>query len=72
MKDLRPLSSLGRRKPGVRGFMNLIFEKSSAGEEMRMIIFCGFLVCLAAWGFSGEGGRIIAQVKALHCSVILA
>lgn len=55
VKDLRPLSSPGRRKQGVRGFMNLIFEKSSAGEEMRMIIFCGFLVCLAVWGFTGEG-----------------
>jgi hypothetical protein len=71
VKDLRPLSSPGRRKQGVRGFMNLIFEKSSAGEEMRMIIFCGFLVCLAAWGFTGEGGRAIARVRASHRSVIM-
>ena len=42
MKDLRPRSSEGRRKQG--GLMNLIFEKSSAGEEMRMIDFwCALL-----------------------------
>ena len=69
MKDLRPLSSQGRRKQG--GLMNLTFEKSPAGEEMRMIIFCGFLVCVAAWGFSEEGGRTIARIKASHRSVIL-
>lgn len=26
-------------------------EHSSAGEEMRMIMFCGLLVLLAIWGF---------------------
>ncbi|KAF8730047.1 hypothetical protein AX14_005776 [Amanita brunnescens Koide BX004] len=57
VKDLRPLSSPARRKSGVRGALSLLFERSPAGEEMRIIGFCGLLVCLSAWGFCILGAR---------------
>jgi len=64
-KDLRPPSYPGRRKTGVKGFVNLIFEKSSAGEEMRMILFCVFLVALAACGIvanrTGSRSRVRSE-----------
>ena len=53
IKDLRPHS--GRRKSGLLGILSLIFEQSSAGEEMRMILFCAFLAFLAACGISVNG-----------------
>ena len=53
IKDLRPYS--GRRKSGFIGILSLIFEQSSAGEEMRMILFCTFLAFLAACGISVNG-----------------
>jgi hypothetical protein len=52
-KDLRPFS--GRRKSGFVGVLSLIFEQSSAGEEMRMILFCTFLAFLAACGILING-----------------
>lgn len=55
VNDLRPLSSPGRRKGGIGGLMNLALERTPAGEEMRMILFCGMLVCLAMWGFMASG-----------------
>ncbi|KNZ80279.1 hypothetical protein J132_06705 [Termitomyces sp. J132] len=51
VSDLRPLSAPGRRKTGWRGMLGLLVECSFAGEEMRMIVFCGLLVSLAIWGF---------------------
>ena len=33
------------------GMLELLSENSSAGEEMRMMAFCGLLVFLAMWGF---------------------
>jgi hypothetical protein len=54
VKDLRPYYS-GRRKSGFLGILSLIFEQSSAGEEMRMILFCAFLALLAACGISVNG-----------------
>ncbi|KAF8070018.1 hypothetical protein FPV67DRAFT_1485811 [Lyophyllum atratum] len=56
VRDLRPLSAPGRRKTGWRAAVGLVFEHSSAGEEMRMIIFCGLLVSLAMWGFANRAG----------------
>jgi len=53
VKDLRPYSA--RRKSGFLGILSLIFEQSSAGEEMRMILFCTFLAFLAAVGISING-----------------
>ncbi|KAG6840685.1 hypothetical protein C0991_005044 [Blastosporella zonata] len=47
VRDLRPLNAPGRRKTGWRGVLGLLTERSAAGEEMRMIIFCGLLVSLA-------------------------
>ncbi|ESK92059.1 hypothetical protein Moror_10343 [Moniliophthora roreri MCA 2997] len=49
--DLRPAGSPSRSKKGLKGFMSLLSENSAAGEELRMIAFCAFLVCLAVWGF---------------------
>ncbi|KAG6861904.1 hypothetical protein C0995_009854 [Termitomyces sp. Mi166 len=51
VSDLRPLSAPGRRKTGWRGVFGLLTERSPAGEEMRIIVFCGLLVSLAIWGF---------------------
>ena len=33
-----------------KSLMSLVFERSVAGEEMRLILFCGFLVWLACCG----------------------
>jgi hypothetical protein len=49
--DLRPLSSPARQKSGMQAILSLVCERSSAGEEIRMIIFCALLVSLAVWGF---------------------
>ncbi|KAF8639546.1 hypothetical protein AX17_001451 [Amanita inopinata Kibby_2008] len=57
IKDLRPLGSPARRKSGFKGLVSLLFEQSSAGEEMRMILFCGLLVSLSMWGFLVLGHR---------------
>ncbi|KAJ6625876.1 hypothetical protein B0H10DRAFT_2211745 [Mycena sp. CBHHK59/15] len=54
--DLRPPGAPGRRKGGVRGVLGIILESSSAGEEMRMFMFCSLLVCLAG-AFVANGGR---------------
>ena len=53
IKDLRPYSA--QRMSGFLGILSLIFEQSSAGEEMRMILFCTFLAFLAACGISVNG-----------------
>ncbi|KAF9448216.1 hypothetical protein P691DRAFT_801101 [Macrolepiota fuliginosa MF-IS2] len=52
----------GRGVGGLRGLIGLAFERSSAGEEVRMILFCVALVVLAAWGFvvGGRRGRLSA------------
>lgn len=55
--DLRPLSSPSRRKDGMGGATSLLFERSPAGEEMRVIVFCGLLVGLSLWGFFVLGCR---------------
>lgn len=47
----------GRGVGGLRGLIGLAFERSSAGEEVRMILFCVALVVLAAWGFAVGGRR---------------
>ncbi|KAG6850443.1 hypothetical protein H0H93_013315 [Arthromyces matolae] len=54
VRDLRPMSVQGRKKTGWRGLLGLLTEPSAAGEEMRMIVFCGLLVSLAMWGFSTQ------------------
>ncbi|KAL0956664.1 hypothetical protein HGRIS_002796 [Hohenbuehelia grisea] len=53
---LRPpgYPSDARRKRRTRALMDLVFERSSAGEEMRMILFCAMLVGLAIWGFASS------------------
>lgn len=56
--DLRPAGSPGRRKSGIQGLMSLFMESSSAGEEMRMIVFCAFLMGLALWGFVMSGRKV--------------
>jgi hypothetical protein len=41
----------------VRGVLSLVCERSSAGEEIRMMIFCALLVSLAMWGFVANQGK---------------
>jgi hypothetical protein len=50
--DLRPVGHPGAR---ARGVTELLFEKSAAGEETRLIVFCVSLVTLAVCGFVGVG-----------------
>ncbi|KAL0574490.1 hypothetical protein V5O48_007465 [Marasmius crinis-equi] len=45
--DLRPAGSPSR---GKKGFASLLSESSAAGQELRVMVFCGFLVCLAMLG----------------------
>lgn len=61
ISDLRPLSSPARQKSGMRGVLSLVCERSSAGEEIRMIIFCALLVSLAVWGFIVNQGMTLPQ-----------
>ncbi|KAF8971198.1 hypothetical protein BDZ97DRAFT_1788255 [Flammula alnicola] len=65
LQDLRPFSYPGRRKTGVRGLMGLVVERSSAGEEMRMILFCVFLAVLAGCGIVANGANKMARLAAV-------
>ncbi|KAF8894365.1 hypothetical protein CPB84DRAFT_1782886 [Gymnopilus junonius] len=56
-KDLRPPGCPALRRTGVRGFLSLLFERSSAGEEIRMILFCAFLAFLAGCGVLCNGAN---------------
>lgn len=40
----------GRRQGGVGGLLGLVTERSAAGDEMRVILFCVMMVVLAVWG----------------------
>ncbi|KAG5650890.1 hypothetical protein H0H81_010651 [Sphagnurus paluster] len=65
--DLRPLSAPGRRrKTGWHAVLGLMLERSPAGEEMRMIVFCGLLVSLAVWGFAANRSGSAAVREALQ------
>lgn len=58
ISDLRPAGSPSRRKAGFRGMLSLLNDGSTAGEELRLLVFCSLLVSLALWGFlSGARGR---------------
>ncbi|KAF6763183.1 hypothetical protein DFP72DRAFT_1000569 [Ephemerocybe angulata] len=61
VRDLRPPGLASVRRGGVRGFVDLVCERSSAGEEVRMILFCAMLVCFAVWGFVVTGRSRVAQ-----------
>ncbi|KAF5383473.1 hypothetical protein D9757_006114 [Collybiopsis confluens] len=67
--DLRPAGSPSRRRTGLKGLSELLMENSSAGEEMRMILFCALLVFLAIWGFwtgsrhSNQGARYLLSTS---------
>lgn len=72
-KDLRPpgfASENGRT--GVLGLLGLAVERSSAGEEVRVMLFCSLLLCLALWGFvCGKGkpnGLPTPSFKAIFAS----
>ena len=56
-KDLRPPGFASENgKTGVLGLLSLAVERSSAGEEVRVMLFCSPLLCLALWGFvCGKG-----------------
>lgn len=49
-KDLRPLGYPGGRKMSWKGFATLLVERSAAGQETRIIVFCAFLALLALMG----------------------
>ena len=55
--DLRPLGDPRRRPPGLRGVAALAVERSAAGDEMRMILFCVFLALLAGCGILANGAK---------------
>lgn len=64
VRDLRPPSyASGSRRKGLRGFLDLVIEKSSAGEEVRMILFCSVLLCFAVWGFVATGSSRVSRVR---------
>jgi len=44
--------------------MNLVFERSSAGEEIRVILFCAFLAILAVCGIVADGVNNRSRVRA--------
>ncbi|KAG6917236.1 hypothetical protein DXG01_003350 [Tephrocybe rancida] len=70
VRDLRPLSAPGRRKSGWRGVLGLLTERSAAGEEIRMIIFCGLLVTLAVWGYSAHRARPVEMLKTMQRPIV--
>ena len=45
--DLRP----GSGKSGLKAWVDLLIERSTAGEELRMLTFLTLLFILAVWGF---------------------
>lgn len=45
--DLRP----GLGKAGLKAWADLLTERSTAGEELRMLMFLTLLFVLAVWGF---------------------
>ncbi len=64
ISDLQVFLERGNR--AMEGFLGLITENSSAGEEMRMILFCGFLVCLALWGFLASTRGHDTNIGSIH------
>lgn len=50
-KYVSNLTPPGSRSHGFRSVISLILERSAAGEEMRVVLFCALLVLLAMWGF---------------------
>ncbi|PPQ71282.1 hypothetical protein CVT24_012336 [Panaeolus cyanescens] len=68
VKDLRPAGYLARQKTGLRALGSLLFEKSSAGEEIRMLLFCTFLAVLAACGIVANSGGAKAVASAAAAS----
>jgi hypothetical protein len=59
--DLRPAGYPGTGKHGLSGLATLLMEKSTAGEELRMLVFCFSLVCLSIWGFVGTGKMTLGK-----------
>jgi hypothetical protein len=59
VKDLRPVGYHQRQRSGLVGAAGLLFDKSAAGDEARVIAFCLSLVTLACWGYAvcSKGGR---------------
>jgi hypothetical protein len=53
-RDLRPTGYPGWKKDG-ENVLRLVLDRSAAGEEVRMILVCVLLVCVAVWGVVGSG-----------------
>ncbi|KAF9526528.1 hypothetical protein CPB83DRAFT_857681 [Crepidotus variabilis] len=62
-RDLRPPASR-RQSGGFQNFLTLVVERSEAGEEIRMILFCTFLAVLAACGISANSGHRSSTIVA--------
>jgi len=56
-KDLRPKGYYVHGEKRRKSLMSLAFERSAAGEEMRLMLFCTFLVLLASCGIWVNAGR---------------
>ena len=46
---------------GWKAMICLIFERSAAGEEMRMMLFCAFLALLALCGTWANAGTTMEE-----------
>jgi hypothetical protein len=68
--DLRPASSPSRRRTGLKGILGLFSERSSAGEEMRIMVFCAMLVLLAIWGFWVGSAHEVSRSKDRNLLVV--
>lgn len=58
--ELGPFSrqgGFGREVGVLRASIGLVFERSNAGEELRMLLFTTSLAILAVWGFAVGGRR---------------
>jgi len=64
VNDLRPLGCPGRQPTGLKGLLGLLFEKSPAGDEMRILLFCITMVFLAGWGVIVGNKKHILQTAA--------
>lgn len=69
VKDLRPPSLSNSSKEGIWGFLGLVFEKSSAGEEVRMMLFCSMLMCFAVWGFVVTGKNRVLEKEVIQAGI---
>jgi hypothetical protein len=54
--DMRPAGAPGTHRPPL---LALVLERSPAGEEARLLLFCAVLLSVVVWG----DGRLCASVE---------